>query len=266
MNQLYDARIGILETLLLGLLLLPSFGYSQSDTEDVVSLRNGSILYGEIVEQVPGESVTLRLLDGQEITFAEAEIEQITRQLSRYQQYRPQFSGEGRPYLPLRPGYFQGLSFGVGVGSSDGFVTALAYGDLRCGYRFRPWLQAGIGAGLAPYQNGLITPVFLEASGQLLPRRIAPYYQVQVGYALTTSLVNSNFEAFGGGLLVHPAVGLSFQTEKGAHWTLTLGYRAMQVYESYTDLVWDNLGNQREVIIEGTRLMQRYALQISFYR
>ena len=56
--------------------------------EDVVYLKNGSIIKGVIVEQIPGESVKLETRDGNVFVFPMLEIAKITReQLGEFNRY-----------------------------------------------------------------------------------------------------------------------------------------------------------------------------------
>ena len=56
--------------------------------EDVVYLKNGSIIKGVIVEQIPGESVKLETRDGNVFVFTMLEIAKITReQLGEFNRY-----------------------------------------------------------------------------------------------------------------------------------------------------------------------------------
>lgn len=236
---------------------------AQSAIEDVVTLHNGSQLRGTLVNQVPGQSITLRLLDGQELTFAEAEVDRIERQAASFRKYKPQFRSGAKPYYPFHPGWYVGYAIGLGFGTNAWGPTASIYLDARAGYRFKPWLQTGVGLSLSPYENGLLNPVYLDLHGVLRPQRIAPYYQLQMGYALTTSLVDNSFTQFRGGLMLHPAVGVRIQTVRGRNLIFSLGYRALEAYEAYSEFVWDTQGNRREIQVEGTRLMQRYTFQVS---
>jgi len=57
----------------------PVFGQSK-DLEDVVYLKNGSIIRGTIVEQVPGESLKIETKDGSIFVFTVDEIDRIAKE------------------------------------------------------------------------------------------------------------------------------------------------------------------------------------------
>lgn len=59
--------------------LSASFIYSQQ-YEDVVYLKNGSIIHGTIIEQVPNESIKIKTKDGNVFVYSTEEISKITRE------------------------------------------------------------------------------------------------------------------------------------------------------------------------------------------
>ena len=48
--------------------------------EDVVYLKNGSIIHGNVIEQVPGESLKIQTSDGSVFVYKMAEVEKITKE------------------------------------------------------------------------------------------------------------------------------------------------------------------------------------------
>ncbi len=67
--------------LCIGLLITIPRSYAQQAVlEDVVYLKNGSIIRGTIIEQVPGESLKIETKDGNVFTFSEDEISRIAKE------------------------------------------------------------------------------------------------------------------------------------------------------------------------------------------
>ena len=63
------------------LLLIPVMDTSaQQNMRDVVHLKNGSVIKGMIVEQVPGESIKIQTADGSVFFYRMEEIERITKE------------------------------------------------------------------------------------------------------------------------------------------------------------------------------------------
>ena len=79
-------------TLLISLLLISVVIYAQKNNlVDVVYLKNGSILRGIIIEQVPNESIKLQTADGNIFVYQTSEIEKITKE-GTVKQSRNQFA------------------------------------------------------------------------------------------------------------------------------------------------------------------------------
>ncbi len=63
------------------MLILSSPCYSaDSDTQDVVYLKNGSIIRGTIIEQIPMETLKIETADGSVFVYQMSEIERITKE------------------------------------------------------------------------------------------------------------------------------------------------------------------------------------------
>jgi opacity protein-like surface antigen len=104
-------------TLLISLLLISVVIYAQKNNlVDVVYLKNGSILRGIIIEQVPNESIKLQTADGNIFVYQTSEIEKITKE-GTVKQSRNQFA-YGDNELQHRKGYI-GLSIGPSFAIGD---------------------------------------------------------------------------------------------------------------------------------------------------
>lgn len=73
-NAFYQLAIAIF------LIALPVLSLAQSNLLDVVYLKNGSIIKGIIVEQVPGQAIKLQTADGSLFVFESSEITKMTRE------------------------------------------------------------------------------------------------------------------------------------------------------------------------------------------
>jgi opacity protein-like surface antigen len=104
-------------TLLISLLLISVVIYAQrNNLVDVVYLKNGSILRGIIIEQVPNESIKLQTADGNIFVYQTNDIEKITKE-DAIKQSRSQLS-YGSNELQHRKGYI-GLSIGPSFAIGD---------------------------------------------------------------------------------------------------------------------------------------------------
>ena len=104
-------------TLLISLLLISVVIYAQKNNlVDVVYLKNGSILRGIIVEQVPNESIKLETSDGNIFVYQTNDIEKITKETSANQSSKQLAYGDNE--LQHRKGYI-GLSIGPSFAMGD---------------------------------------------------------------------------------------------------------------------------------------------------
>ena len=62
------------------------FYVAAQQLEDVVYLKNGSVIRGTILEQVPGKTLKIMTNDGSQFVYQIAEVEKMTKEPARYQQ------------------------------------------------------------------------------------------------------------------------------------------------------------------------------------
>lgn len=123
-------------TLLISLLLISVVIYAQrNNLVDVVYLKNGSILRGIIIEQVPNESIKLQTADGNIFVYQTSEIEKITKE-DTVRQSRNQLA-YGDNGVQHRKGYI-GLSIGpsFAVGDLSELPVGLILNLVDFGYLF----------------------------------------------------------------------------------------------------------------------------------
>jgi hypothetical protein len=65
---------------LVSLSLLFGFAFSQSVSKDVVYLKNGSVIKGEIIEQIPNKSIKIQTSDGNVFVYDLSDIEKIAKE------------------------------------------------------------------------------------------------------------------------------------------------------------------------------------------
>ncbi len=69
----------VLPILFLLLILFANLAFSQDQTRDVVYLKNGSVIKGEIIEQIPNESIKIQTSDGNIFIYNFLDIEKMTK-------------------------------------------------------------------------------------------------------------------------------------------------------------------------------------------
>jgi len=220
---------------------------AQSGMEDVVYLNNGSVLRGIIVEQVPNKSLKVQIAGGSIFQVEIADVERITKEqpLSVFpgnaapdrsaREPRRQDSAVVRePWTPARrKGYFlQGQ-----------LLLELAQGGVRVinGYKFGRFGYLGLGVGLdlsgpsishaydyhwgnGSYGGtGVYLPVFVHYAGDILNRRVTPFYAVELGYAALlrdSDSYWSNNDRVRGGVMGGGGIGVKFNTRRRLNMSL----------------------------------------------
>lgn len=248
-----------LSTFLL-LLLLPAIALAQPKVleEDVVYLKNGSIIRGIIQEQIPRESLTIQTFDGTIFIFETTEIDKVVREPSQYTRIKVRYNGAVVPiqYIDNQE-FYKGYGIGLSSNESDGNFTMQA----RAGYKWRHWLQTGLVSGTDPYNAGLIIPVAAEIRGDAFKKPVTPHYFLQGGYGIAA---NRSFRhrVFDGGLMYHAGVGLTIKTRTKVEYMISLGYKWQNTYQEFEETppwFWtpDNQFPPEAVLVTGTRNYRR---------
>ena len=202
--------------------IITTSSFAQSNYQDVVYLKNGGIIRGIIIEQIPNKSVKIEIIGGNIFVFQMDEIEKITRE--PYKGKKGNFSKN----TGLRPGYKGLIDFGYqfGVGS---------YGEDRLtlniinGLQVNPYFSVAFGTGLRYYFDieEAIIPVYVDFRTNFLNKNISPYLALAVGYSFDAT---NDFE--GVGFLLIPTAGISFKLSETSALHIGFGYelQSMKVY------------------------------------
>jgi hypothetical protein len=251
------------------LAFLPITSLAQAGMEDVVYLNNGSVLRGIIIEQVPNKSLKVQIAGGSIFHIELNEVTRITKESMvsapsalrdekrSHDAYAKGDTLQRAPYEQKRRGYF----FQAQI------LLELVQGGVRVinGYRFGRFGHLGVGIGLdmsGPsitggfghygnnvnnVANGAYAPIFLHYSGEILNKRVTPFYALEVGYAAAVG--NSGMEdyahdAYGygpnqsnlrGGAMWGLGIGVRFRTKRRVHFSLLLNVNAKNVsYREYS--------------------------------
>lgn len=207
--------------------------------QDVVYLKNGSVIRGMIIEQVPGESLKIETRDGNIFVYKMDEISKMTRETGRpaasqWQGRRQSygFQAKSRSYAGL-------LEAGYGIGVS-GYGGRFEF-DVVNGYQFNPYFYLGFGIGVNVWTNGsdIVTlPFFAHLRANFMDRPVSPFFALSAGYNLSaTSDVK-------GGFMVEPTLGVAFRTSDRTAVTLGVGYSGQRYKEEgyyygyYEETLW----------------------------
>jgi hypothetical protein len=121
------------------------FAVAQQSYQDVVYLKNGSIIRGVIIEQIPNKSIKIETADKSVFVYQIDEIEKMTK--------------EARPYEPgntaSKPNYI------IGIGTGKDYLTT-AYQEVKEAppekaiiYIYRPYKYSGSAVHFLVKANGI---------------------------------------------------------------------------------------------------------------
>jgi len=178
----------------------------------LVFLHNGSIIQGVLLEN--GEEIVLNV-EGQNMNIPYSlvrKIEAYRKGIKRFKKgNKVRLNGTKIAHLPEVGGFYHSTQAGIIIGSSnwDPFSTSIR---IMNGYQWKPNWAFGLGIGLDKYNNRLISPVFVEVKGDLLP---------------TKGVSPLAFGGLGRGLLVNKqSSSENFQENAGLYWETGIGLRA----------------------------------------
>ncbi len=212
-----------LALLLFALITTVSFG--QSNYQDVVYLKNGSIIRGVIIEQVPNKSIKIETADRSVFVYQMDEIEKLTKEPIQGKS-GGSFSNSG-----LQSGYKGIVELGYQIGTGDYGMDRLKLNIIN-GYQINPYFSLGFGTGLRYYfdAEAALIPVFADFRANFIDNKISPYLSLGVGYSFDAT---NSFE--GVGFLLNPTIGVSFKVSEKSAINVGLGYEMQRMKFFYYD-------------------------------
>ncbi|MFN8310747.1 MAG: hypothetical protein U0T73_12360 [Chitinophagales bacterium] len=190
-------------------------------------------------------------------------------------EFKDQFYGknkEPKPFYYKRRGYFFQAQLTPELGQMGVRIIN--------GYRAGRFAQFGIGVGIdfvgftvsdmglpgmrsgAIYSNyqGVYLPIFLSYTGDILKRRITPFYNLEVGYAFHRNGSSMPFsynpdadlrnERDRGGVMGGFGIGVKVQSAKRFNFRLSLNWDFKTNAYRYNEVSYDDMGN---AYVSGTR-------------
>lgn len=194
--------------------------------EDVVYLKNGSIIRGVILEQIPNESIKIETRDGNIFFYKFDELLKLTREEPKNRYGKN--SGSNRQYGngfndPINKNYYGDVNFGYGF-----LINNTDFLDLQIisGYEFSEYFGLGLGTGVKFDGAGLAIPVFANFRSEFIDGAVVPFASLNVGYNIC---VTSYFSGF----YLEPKVGVAFRVSPKTKLNLGLSYALNNAKYSY---------------------------------
>ena len=207
------------------LLAVGSFIFCMAqEVQEVVYLKNGSIIKGTVIEQVPGKSLKIQTDDGSIFAYEMSEVEKITQEQNtaygqrRGQRRSGQFMLDGNG---VQRGYRGFVDLGYTIGKKYGENTNRIEIATSHGYQFNPYFYAGLGAGVNYYHKADVweVPVFADLRTDMLDNWITPYVDFRIGYSVYDET----------GFYMSPTVGCRFNFGNNLALNFGIGYTLQKV-------------------------------------
>jgi hypothetical protein len=239
-------QLFLLAALFVIVMMLPATALAQS-YEDVVHLKNGSVIRGIIVEQVPNESLKIETRDGNLFVYQMGEVEKMTKEMTAFRSPRTsRFTGKRITRVSEfnKPqGYFGIVEVGGGLGLGV-YPGQYAFFSMINGYRFFPQLAIGIGVSAEMFfcswqdysrygdiftaaDSELSMPIFLHLRSDFIDGKVTPYIVVNAGYNI--SLIGG----FTSGMMLDPSFGVSFNVGQKNRMMIGVGYAMSWIKDYY---------------------------------
>lgn len=203
--------------------LITTLLFSQNNYQDVVYLKNGSIIRGVIVEQTPNKSIKIQTAENNVFVYEMDEIEKMAKEINQRRNLK-----QGDTFH-LEPGYKGITELGYEIGVGDYGYDRIKLNIIN-GYQVNQSFSLGIGTGLRYYNDleALLVPIFADFRGNLpLNSKVSPYMSLGIGYSFDAT---NSFE--GVGLMLNPTIGVSFKVSDKSAMNVGLGYE-MQKMDFY---------------------------------
>ena len=208
------------------LLLVISINTNAQDYTEVVYLKNGSIIRGVIIEQVPGVNLKIKTGDGNVFVYQISEVEKIAKEAeervnSSYKKIDQEGSGS----------YFHSaqISYGIGFGKVEGIGLQDSYSGLKItnGAWINHAIAVGLGVGAQRHHLAIYVPLTMDWRFSLSNKNFSPIINASLGYRFDPYDNQSGF-------IINPSFGLQNRILTGLLYYATIGVNFQEyVFENY---------------------------------
>ena len=202
--------------MLIAFFAISNMAFAQENLQDVVYLKNGSVIHGIIIEQIPNQTIKLETVYRDVFVYQMDEIERITKeQLKNNPNIESIYSG-------LEPGY-QGILEGSANIGGDLIISAKY---INC-YRVNSYFSFGIGTGFRYYMasESPSIPLYIDFRTNIPTRKkISPYLAFDIGYnySLDDRVPTKGF-------FLNPSIGIYFKNSSDVIINIGIGFEEQNI-------------------------------------
>ncbi len=211
--------------ILFSAIIVLSISANAQRKQDVVYLKNGSMIRGVMLEFKPDEYVKIETKDRSVWVFNNDQIEKVTKEARLGKQIQPKYHG-----------YYMTLSTGFLPGRGNWGTEVNVFLRMVNGYQFNEKFGLGFGTELSGLdsRNGGLMPLFLEPRYYLLKNRTAPYLLGQAGWSMP--LWNQSWQGRklnNGGPSLGASLGIRHHFSSGSAFDVSFGYLFQQSSQNF---------------------------------
>lgn len=222
------------------ILLIPLLTTAQTKSEDVIYLKNGSILRGEILERTDSQTIKIETVGRNVIVVMRQNVQRIGRE--EIPDPDPQYYKE--------TGYVNNTGIDILTG---GGATSVGFRMVN-GYRFNPQLSAGLGIGFVLYDDPQnLVPIYLDLKYKLKRANSTPFVFFKTGFSFSV-MSDDDLEVVDhdGGFMFSSGVGIQFETSENFGLYFTAGYNldnSKYELEQWNDDIIETEINYRRLVL-----------------
>jgi hypothetical protein len=210
----------------------------QKKNNDVIYLKNGVVIHGQIIRSLLTGQVIFKKRDNNILVFEPAQFDSIRK--------------TSKVVKKIHPGYFNLTEAGILTGNSANSNKSPFSLINISGWQFKNQFSAGVGAGIE-FLKETYLPVVADFRYSLNRQGANPFFGIQGGYSFALDKPNgiysnllihtspefnsgSNLEMNAkGGLLLNPCIGICTPLGGNMALTFSAGYRMMRNRYSRSD-------------------------------
>ena len=219
------------------LLFLVNISFARKGKRDIIYLKNGSVINGQIISSLSSGQVKIKTKDNSLWVFESSQIDSISKAAGGFNQFRT--------------GYFNLSEAGILVGNSNNkYASPFSLININ-GWQFKNGFSLGAGAGVEFFSETYL-PVVADIRYYLKREGVKPFFGIQGGYSFALDkpdkqyVYQSNNIWQGtpanlldikakGGFLLNPCVGFCSSLSENLALTFSAGYRIMRQRYSRED-------------------------------
>lgn len=226
----YYMRIKNSAIILLALLFMANITFAQNRKRDVIYLKNGSIINGQVISSLPSGQVKIKTKDNSLWVFESSQIDSISKTTKGIQQFNA--------------GYFNITEAGILAGNSDNkYKSPFTLMNIT-GWQFNNRFTVGAGAGVEFFSETYL-PVVADFRYYLNRQGVSPFFGLQGGYSFALDKPDKQYVYQSidiwpgpsenalelkakGGFLLNPMVGICTSLNQNLALNFSIGYRIMR--------------------------------------